>query len=73
MKLHAVVHRVPGALSMYTQGAHTGLKTSYICVSICRALQSLISGLFLSKRSYKVLFLLEKNVSELRNVRSKIT
>ena len=68
-----MVHRVPGALSMYTQGAHAGLKKSYICFSVCRALQSLISGLFLPKGSYKFLFLLEKNVSELRNVCSKIT
>ena len=33
---------------------------SYICVSICKALQSLIFGVFPPRRSYKVLFLLEK-------------
>ena len=40
----------------------------YICFYICKALQSLIFGVFLSKGSYKVLFLLEKKDSELRNV-----
>ena len=38
---------------------------SYICFSICKALQSLIFGVFLTKRSYKVLFLKEKKVSEM--------
>ena len=32
---------------------------SYICFSVCKALQSLISGIFSSKMSYKVLFLLK--------------
>ena len=34
--------------------------------SICKALQSLIFVVFLSKRSYKVLFLFEKKDSDLR-------
>ena len=38
---------------------------SYICFSICKALQSLIFGVFSTKMSYKVLFLKEKKVSEL--------
>ena len=50
---------------------------SYICFSICKALQSLIFlGYFSSKRSYKVLFLKEKKGSELEMwfpPRSKIT
>ena len=38
---------------------------SYISFSICKALQSLIFGVFSSKRSYKVLFLKEKKISVL--------
>ena len=52
------LHRVP------TQVLQSLIK-SYICFSICKALQSLIFGVFLSKRSYKVLFLKEKKVSVL--------
>ena len=37
---------------------------SYICFSICKALQSLIFEVFWSKRSYTVLFLKEEKVSE---------
>ena len=35
---------------------------SYICFSICKALYSLILGYFRPNRSYKVLFLIEKEV-----------
>ena len=38
---------------------------SYICFSICKALQSLIFGVISYQRSYKVLFLKEKKVLEL--------
>ena len=48
-----------------SQGSHAGLIKSYICVSICKALQSLILGYFRPKWSYKVLFLLEKEISEI--------
>ena len=37
---------------------------SYNCFSFCKALQSLIFGIFWSKMSYTVLFLIEKKVSE---------
>ena len=49
----------------HNQSAHAGLTKSYIRFSFCKALQSLILGVFLSKRSYKVLSLMEKKVSEL--------
>ena len=54
------------------QGAHAGrtksYKVLYLFFQLCKALQSLIFGVFPSKMSYKVLFLLEKKVSEVRNV-----
>ena len=50
------------------QGSHAGLRKSYICFSICKALKSLIFGVFPPKRSYKVLFLFEETVSEVRKV-----
>ena len=56
---------------MLYQGVHaclTNLLKSYICFSDCKALQIPILGLFLTERSYKVLFLLEKKFPELRNV-----
>ena len=50
------IYRVP------TQVLQSLIK-SYICLSICKALQSLIFGVFSPKRTYKVLFL--KEVSDL--------
>ena len=50
------------------QGAHTGLTKSYICFSICKALQSLVLGSFCPKGLINCYFLVEKKVSELRNV-----
>ena len=44
------------------------LRKSYICFSICKALQSLIFWVFSNKRSFKVLFLIIKKVSGSRNV-----
>ena len=41
-------------------GAHAGHTKSYICFSICKALQSLIFWVLPSRRSYKVIVLLEK-------------
>ena len=46
------------------QGVHAGLAKSYICFSVCKALQSFISRVFSSKISYKVLFFIEKKISE---------
>ena len=63
--LHCPLYRVP------TQVLQSLIK-SYICFFVCKALQSLFLS-FLSKRSYKILFLLEKKGAELRNVLSKIT
>ena len=45
---------------------------SYICFSICKALQSLIFGVFLSKRSYKVLFFERKENFSVGNVVSTL-
>ena len=46
---------------------------SCIRFSVCKALQSLIFLVFLSKRSYKVLFLKEKKVSELEMWKLKVS
>ena len=49
------------------QGSHAGLTKSYKVLYLvfrCKALQSLIFGIFSPKRSYKVLVLFEKKVSE---------
>ena len=54
---YVTIYRVP------TQVLQSLIK-SYIYFSICKALQSLIFGVFLYKRDYKVLFLKEKKVSE---------
>ena len=40
---------------------------SYICFSICKALQSLILGYFRPKGSYKVLYFIQKEISEMIN------
>ena len=34
---------------------------SYICFPVCKALQSLICGVFLFKRSYEVIYLREED------------
>ena len=41
---------------------------SYICFSICKALYSLIFGYLRPKRTFIVLFMIEKEVSELTDV-----
>ena len=52
------------AIRVPTQVSQSLIK-SYICFSICKALQSLVFLVFSSKRSYKVLFLKGKKGSEL--------
>ena len=56
--IHIYIYRRP------TQVLQSVIK-SYICFSIYKALQSLIFWYFRPNRSYKVLFLIEKDISAL--------
>ena len=65
-------------LPIMKQGAHAGLMKSYICFSICKALQSLIFVYFRPNRSYKILMFIQKkkistdNLSFLLEINSRL-